>query len=90
MPVTASADEAAHILATEVMKGGETAVPALLSAMERAGWFVVDAKGEVLQRPLRGQGMGIAIDSRELIFLTERIGQQPIKCMRSAVGKGNS
>jgi|GEM_PF-2331893 len=69
-----SADEIAAILAQKVAAKSDESIPALLAALQLAGFFVTDKNGQVAVAPPDGKGQGLAINGWEVASAAKMLG----------------
>ncbi len=70
-------DAPALALARKYLAGGEGSRAALLEALDRMGWGVRDAKGEIVRAPPAGNDSGLALRDYEVEELLWRPSEQP-------------
>lgn len=71
------ADTAALHLARQYLEGGAEARPAVLQALQRMGWGVRNARGDLITAPPAGTDTGLAMRDYELEELLWRPAEQP-------------
>lgn len=69
------ADEIAAILAQKVAAKTDESIPALLTALQLAGFFVTDKNGQVALAPPDGKGQGLAINGWEAASAAKMLGE---------------
>ncbi|GEM_PF-5509834 len=52
-------DHAAAVMATQILRSDSRSLPVLLTALQAAGFTVIDKNGKVLLRPANGKGQGL-------------------------------
>lgn len=67
-------DEVAAILAQKVAARNEESVPALLTALQLAGFFITDKAGRVAFAPPDGKGQGLPVNGWELASAARMYG----------------
>jgi hypothetical protein len=67
-------DEVAAILAQKVAAKNNESVPALLTALQIAGFFITDKNGQVLHTPPDGKGQGLPINGWEVASVARMYG----------------
>lgn len=75
LPVPAgNADEAIVVLASKINAKTSESVPALLTALQMAGFFVTGKDGKVLLAPADNKGQGITINGWEVASVAKMLG----------------
>jgi hypothetical protein len=69
-----SADEIAAVLAQKVAAKSDESVPALLAALQLAGFFITDKNGQIALAPTDGKGQGLAINGWEVASAAKMLG----------------
>ena len=69
-------DEAAAILAQKVAAKTDESVPALLAALQIAGFFVTDKNGQVALAPPDGKGQGLVVNAWEVAGMAKMLGDE--------------
>ncbi|HVG38415.1 MAG TPA: hypothetical protein VM870_03945, partial [Pyrinomonadaceae bacterium] len=67
-------DEVAAALAQKVAAKNQESVPALLTALQLAGFFITGRNGQVLHRPPDGRGQGLTINGWEVASVARMYG----------------
>ena len=68
-------DEIAEMLAQKVAAKSSESIPALLAALQLAGFFVTDKNGQIALAPPDGKGQGLAINGWEVASAAKMFGE---------------
>ncbi|HLM59575.1 MAG TPA: hypothetical protein VK308_02110, partial [Pyrinomonadaceae bacterium] len=68
-------DEIAAILARKVAAKNEESIPALIAALQLAGFFITDKSGEFIVTPANGKGQGLPINGWEVASVAKMYGE---------------
>jgi hypothetical protein len=75
LPVPAgNADAIAAILAQKVAAKTDESIPALLTALQVAGFFITDKNGQVAFAPPDGKGQGLSVNGWEVASMAKMFG----------------
>ena len=67
-------DEVAAVLARKVTAKTDESVPALLTALQMAGFFVTDRNGQAVLAPADGKGQGLVVNGWEVASMAKMLG----------------
>ena len=68
-------DEIAALLAQKVAAKTDESVPALLTALQLAGFFITDKNGQVAFAPPDGKGQGLSVNGWEIASMAKMFGE---------------
>ena len=69
-----NADDVVAVLARKVTAKTDESVPALLTALQLAGFFVTDRNGQVSLAPTDGKGQGLTVNGWEVASMAKMLG----------------